>query len=236
MDVIPLLQNGEIELQGEFLWGSNYTFLVEVRQGTTRLPAVYKPTRGVRPLWDFDDETLAHREAAAYLVSEALGWHLVPPTVHRSQAPLGPGSLQQFIQHDPEHHYFNFTEAERQRLRPVVLFDYLTNNADRKGSHLLIDPNGHLWCIDHGLCFHIEDKLRTVLWDFAGTPIPQDLRADLETLIGNLTPEARLVADLQRHLAPQEIAALRARAQRLAHLERFPIPPQDRRAFPYPPI
>ena len=113
------------------------------------------------------------RKAAAYLVSEALGWRLVPPTVYRQQAPIGPGSLQLFVEHDPEYHYFNFKEADRQRLRPVALFDLLINNADRKGSHVLLDPNDHLWLIDHGLCFHREDKLRTVIWDFTARQFPK---------------------------------------------------------------
>ena len=171
--VLSVLQNGEITIKGEFVWGSNYTFLAEVCQEAQVVQSVYKPSRGERPLWDFPAASLARREAAAYVVSEALGWELVPPTVYRKKAPIGPGSLQLFIEHDPELHYFNLGEADKQRLRPVVLFDLLINNADRKGSHLLYDNHHHLWLIDHGICFHAEDKLRTVIWDFAGEPIPE---------------------------------------------------------------
>ncbi len=140
---------------------------------------MYKPTRGERPLWDFPPASLAGREVAAYLVSEALGWRLVPPTIYRKKGPLGPGSLQAFVEHDPEYHYFTFNESDRQRLRPVALFDLLINNADRKGSHVLLDEQDHMWLIDHGVCFHVEDKIRTVIWDFAGEPFPDALCSDL---------------------------------------------------------
>ncbi len=232
MDILPLLQSAPLEMRGEFLWGSNRVFLVQA--GAVR--AVYKPALGVRPLWDFEAGSLAHRETAAWLVSEALGWGLVPPTVYRREAPLGPGSLQQFIEHDPARHYFTFSAAERQRLRPVALFDLLINNADRKGGHLLIAPDGRLWCIDHGLCFHAEDKLRTVIWEFAGEAVPAGLRADLKALLPRLEPAAPLYAALRAHLSPDELTALRRRAASLAALERFPHPPEDRRPFPYPPV
>ena len=173
------LQQGEISPQGKFLWGSNYTFLVEVAHQDRTLLGVYKPTRGERPLWDFPTATLAGREVAAYLVSEALGWQFVSPTVYRNDGPQGPGSLQLFIDHDPEYHYFNFSKEDHQRLRPVALFDLVINNADRKGSHVLVDPENHLWLIDHGICFHTENKIRTVIWDFASEPIPSELCADL---------------------------------------------------------
>ena len=171
-----------MELKGQFLLGSNYTFLVTVHHAGLELPAVYKPSRGEKPLWDFPDNTLAKREVAAYLVSEALGFRFVPCTVLRDDMPLyGPGSLQQYIEYDPEYHYFNFSDEDKARLGPVVLFDLLVNNADRKGSHVLIENGSRrLWAIDHGLCFHEEEKLRTVLWDSAGQEIPPDLRATLE--------------------------------------------------------
>src|SRR5512147_1070354 len=176
-DILTVLQKGKLVVQGKFLWGSNYTYLAEVEHEGTTLEAVYKPTRGERPLWDFPTSTLALREVAAYVVSEALEWRLVPPTVYRKKGPLGPGSLQLFVQHDAEYHYFNFNKEDHERLRPTAMFDLLVNNADRKGSHILIDPDRHIWLIDHGICFHVEDKLRTVVWDFAGESLPDELCA-----------------------------------------------------------
>jgi uncharacterized repeat protein (TIGR03843 family) len=222
------------------MWGSNYTFLVETEHSLGNLQAVYKPTRGVRPLWDFASPSLARREVAAYLVSEALGWRLVPPTIYRKDGPLGAGSLQLYIEHNPEYHYFNFTPQDRQRLRPTALFDMLVNNADRKGSHILLDSEGHLWLIDHGICFHKEDKLRTVVWDFAGEPLPSDLCADLTRLLqqleaGNDEP-SELSALLSRQLTAGEIAALRRRAERLVKAGRYPNPEPDRRPYPWPPV
>lgn len=232
---LTILQKGTIQLEGEFVWGSNYTFLVSAEyQGETR-QAVYKPTRGERPLWDFPRASLAHREAAAYLVSEALGWGLVPPTVFRKDGPAGAGSLQLFVEHEPDYHYFNFSNEDRQRLRPTVLFDYLINNADRKGSHLLIDPENWLWLIDHGICFHEEDKLRTVIWDFCGEPIPEELTAALQQFSQELAG-GDLTAGLSRHLHDREVHALAARADWLGAAGCFPDPPQHRRATPWPPI
>lgn len=234
--ILVALQNGDFEIQGEFIWGSNYTFSVLVRYGDTCVQAVYKPTRGERPLWDFPVASLARREVAAYLVSETLGWKLVPPTVYCHRAPMGPGSVQQYIEHDPEYHYFNFKEADRQRLRPVALFDLLVNNADRKGSHVIIDANNHLWLIDHGICFHREDKLRTVIWDFAGEPIPENLIAGLNRLKSWMTPPSRLIDDLKDYLNPQEIASLARRNNQLLASRRFPNPQLNRRPYPWPPI
>ncbi len=232
------LRHGELELKGQFMLGSNYTFLVTVHHGGRDFPAVYKPLRGEQPLWDFPENTLAAREVAAYLVSEALGFHLVPYTILRDDGPFyGPGSLQQFVEYDPDYHYFNFSEADKERLRPVVLFDLLVNNADRKGSHVLIEKGtGKLWAIDHGLCFHREDKLRTVLWDFAGEPIPKDLLACLDALPRQLASDADLRRTLQPYLEPGELNALSARAKLLLQSRSFPFRPRDRRAYPYPPV
>lgn len=130
------LENGGYELRGQFMLGSNYTFLVDVHHEGETLQAVYKPSKGEQPLWDFPDNTLALREVAAYVLSEALGVHIVPFTVYRDDGPHGPGSLQHYINYDIEYHYFNFTPEDREKLRPVVLFDALANNADRKGSHV----------------------------------------------------------------------------------------------------
>lgn len=234
--VLKVLENGEITIKGEFVWGSNYTFLAEVRQNGGKLLSVYKPSRGERPLWDFPAASLARREAAAFLVSEALGWELVPPTVYRKKAPIGPGSLQLFIEHDPELHYFNLDEIDRQSLRPVVLFDLLVNNADRKGSHLLFDEHHHLWLIDHGICFHAEDKLRTVIWDFAGQPIPEPLCSDLQAFRLKLQPEGELYLQLQPLLSQKEIKALASRAEQLLTRGQFPEPDPEQRSFPWPPV
>jgi uncharacterized repeat protein (TIGR03843 family) len=231
-----ILQNGEIELQGRFMLGSNYTFLVTVRHAGHEIPAVYKPSRGEQPLWDFPENTLALREIAAYVVSEALGWRFVPYTLLREDGPYGPGSLQQFINYNPNYHYFTFKGTDKARLRPVVLFDYLINNADRKGSHILIQKRTrHIFLIDHGLCFHEEDKLRSVVWDFVGETIPAELMADLEHLRTDLTTP-NLLGELALYLTPAEIKALDARAENLIANGIFPLPPQDRRAFPYPPL
>jgi uncharacterized repeat protein (TIGR03843 family) len=187
-------------------------------------------------LWDFPVATLARREVAAYQVSEALGWRLVPPTVYRSKGPVGPGSFQLFIEHDPEYHYFSFEEEDHHRLRPTVLFDILINNADRKGSHVLKDDQGHLWLIDHGICFHEEDKLRTVIWNFAGEPIPENLCQDISKLYDELARGTKLAAELKPHLSQAEIKALEGRAERLMASGHFPNPNPSRRFQPWPPL
>lgn len=245
--ILTTLQRGEINMLGEFVWGSNYTFLAHITYQDTTLRAVYKPVRGERPLWDFPPQTLAHREAAAYLISQALGWQLVPPTIYRKSAPLGSGSLQYFIEHNADYHYFTFSQSERQRLRPAALFDILINNADRKGSHILLDSEKHLWLIDHGICFHQDHKLRTVIWDFAGESIPENLLESLRALKDDLLPprssapeserpRTALASALAAHLSPEEIAALLARAERLLARPFFPNPHPDHRAIPWPPV
>ncbi len=228
--LISALQHGDLELKGQFMLGSNYTFLVDVHYQDTTVQAVYKPSKGEQPLWDFPENSLAGREVAAYLVSECLGFHFVPFTTLRKDGPHGAGSLQQFIEYDPEYHYFNFTEDDRQLLKPVVLFDLLCNNADRKGGHVFFEDRTHkLFTIDHGICFHEDDKLRTVLWDFGGQKIPDDLLSRL-----SLSPS--LLADLGRYLSPREISALCARAESILKMGHFPRQPRDRRAMPWPPL
>ena len=231
------LQKGTIDLQGQFLNSSNYTFLAQLDYEDQRLPVVYKPVRGERPLWDFPAQTLSRREAAAFLFSELLGWNLVPPTIYRRKGPLGRGSLQIYIQHDPQDHYFNFSAADRQRLRPFALFDLLINNADRKGGHILRDADGDLWGIDHGVCFHVEEKLRTVIWDFAGEPLPGDLMADVSRVAEELASrESSERLSLLRLLRPAEVNGIIRRARRLLKAGVFPLPGNDRRAYPWPPV
>ncbi len=241
-EVFAALQSGTLHLEGQFIYGSNYTFMSSCRHDGKILKTVYKPVRGERPLWDFPGKTLAHREVAAFLVSEALGWELVPPTVFRKKGgPMGSGSIQLFIEHDPNLHYFNFSEEQKQQLPKVMLFDLLINNADRKAGHILFDPEGELFLIDHGLSFHVEDKLRTVVWDFAGEPIPDKLLDDVNKVIPILTenasqpsPGEKLQKALAPHLSDSEIAALQNRAQCLLTERVFPLPPEDRRAYPWP--
>ena len=235
--ILNLLNTAEIDLEGEFVHGYNYTFLVKVQpEGGESFLAVYKPQQGEQPLWDFPENTLAHRETAAFLVSQALGWDLVPPTVYRGDGPFGSGSLQFFVDHDPNHHYFNFTDQEFQALRPVVLFDLLINNADRKGGHMIFGEDDQLWLIDHGLCFNVEEKLRTVIWDFAGESIPEDLCATLNNFRHKLISPSTLLDELEEHLSSKEIAALITRTEALLPCKHFPYPPQDRRAYPFPPV
>jgi uncharacterized repeat protein (TIGR03843 family) len=234
-DMLALLQTGALEIQGLLPEGSNYTFLVIVKGGTQKTLAVYKPTRGERPLWDFPEETLAKREVAAFLVSEVLGWNFVPPTVYRTEGPHGPGSLQFFIQAQPESHYFSYTEADHPDLQRVALFDLVVNNADRKGGHLLKDQSGKIWLIDHGICFHAQHKLRTVVWDFAGQPIPEPLLADLTELRQRLDKDKDLKTAINSLLETVEVSALRRRADKLLSTGHFPDPGPGRH-YPWPPL
>jgi len=223
-------QKGDLELKGQFMLGSNYTFLVNVHHDGAEYQAVYKPSKGEQPLWDFPESTLALREVAAYIVSEALGFCFVPFTTLRKEGPHGSGSLQQYIEFNSQYHYFNFTEEDKQLLKPVVLFDLLVNNADRKGSHVFFEDGTHkLWAIDHGICFHEMNKLRTVLWDFAGERIPDDL-------LSLLSRTSDLPPLLKPYLSAAESSALLSRAKSLLKSKAYPAPPRDRRAFPYPPI
>lgn len=231
------LQHGDLELKGQFMLGSNYTFLVEVAYEDKTYPAVYKPSRGEQPLWDFPEQSLAQREVAAYLVSESLGLHIVPFTALREDGPYGAGSIQQFIEYDPEYHYFNFSDDDKQLLKPVVLFDLLVNNADRKGGHVFFENDTRkLYAIDHGICFHAEDKLRTVLWDFGGQKIPDDLLSRLSTFHSPPSSDFDLPRQLEPYLTPNEISALCTRADVIRQRGIFPRQPRDRRAMPWPPL
>jgi uncharacterized repeat protein (TIGR03843 family) len=234
--VLEALHKGTLDLQGQFLSGSNYTFLGELTYSDLNFQVVYKPVRGEQPLWDFPHGSLARREVAAYLISEALGWNFVPPTVFRKDGPLGSGSLQQYIDHDPNDHYFNFEDKDRQRLRTVVIFDLILNNADRKGGHILRDTQDTLWLIDHGLCFHAEDKLRTVVWDFSGEEIPKDILSCVGRLTDQLKEGEKLYVELLKFLRAGEVSALFARARRICETGRFPSPPASRRSYPWPPV
>lgn len=232
-ETLTILENGTIEMEGLVPWGSNYTFLVAVCFGETPVQGIYKPRQGERPLWDFTTGTLCLRERAAYLISEALSWGIVPLTILRD-GPRGWGSLQLFVPHDPEETYFNFQGIYHEQLRKIALFDILTNNADRKGGHIIRDESDHLWGIDHGICFHAEYKLRTVIWDYAGDKISAELLQDLRALLTVLEdPRSNLVSELQQLLSSREIKALQARVSALAQQKKF-LTPGTGRHYPWP--
>lgn len=244
-DVLDILRNGTIDIEGLLPWSSNYAFLARVCRDDVELGAVYKPRRGERPLWDFAQGTLCQREQAAFLVSEALGWHLVPPTVLRD-GQHGIGTFQLFIDHDPERHYFTFEgdPTFRPQLQRMAILDIVINNADRKAGHVLIQQDteeepgsaGQLWGIDHGICFHTDPKLRTVIWEFAGSPIPARLRDDLTGFGAQLDEEGNPINDaLAQLLTAEEIAALRRRLRRLVERGTFPEPGAGRH-YPWPPV
>jgi uncharacterized repeat protein (TIGR03843 family) len=233
-EILDILAHGKLELKGQFVFGSNYSFLVSLDLKGRKLKAVYKPQKGGMPLYDFPADSLAAREVAAYLVSETLGWDFVPPTVIRKRASFGTGSLQEFIPHNPEETYFSFDEATRERLRPVAVFDLILNNADRKGSHILLDRKGNFKLIDHGLCFHSDPKLRTVIWDFSGQAIPEEIIADVKLIADKMIEPNPLLSALNQQLQPEEITALASRVKSLIEIPVFPQPDPERRPFPWP--
>jgi uncharacterized repeat protein (TIGR03843 family) len=235
-DVLVLLSQGELEIQGMLPWSSNYTLLTTVRNNGTQGLAVYKPRRGERPLWDFPRGTLCQREVAAYLLSEALGWSLVPPTVLRD-GPHGVGSVQLFIDADHEAHLFTMQKEGRYEamIERLAVFDVISNNADRKSGHCLKGSDGRLWAIDHGICFHTEMKLRTVLWDFAGQPISAPILADLHELRQQIDTGDQLIAMIDNLIAPDEAQALRRRLDRLIARGKHPEPGRGYNV-PWPPV
>lgn len=234
--VRALLARGDMRLVGLMPDSSNYTFLAEVDDGELQSLAIYKPRQGERPLWDFPRGTLSYREVSAYLLSEALGWNVVPPTVLRDGPEYGTGSVQFFVNHDPAEHYFTLRGTCDPVFQRIAAFDVLVNNADRKGGHILRGIDGHIWGIDHGITFHDEPKLRTVIWEYAGQPLPADLVPDIERVNQQLDDVADpLTEQLTTLLQRDELAALRRRIERLL---RRPIYP-GRNGYhdtPWPPI
>lgn len=245
-ETLQRLRSDPIRLLGRFGAASNATFLVwtggEAPPDAASRPedldpahlAVYKPRRGERPLWDFPRGTLHLREVAAWVVSEALGWGLVPPTVLREDGPHGPGSLQRYVPHDPSRHYFWLLEHGegdvRAQLEAMVLFDLVIDNADRKAGHVLWSQ-GRVQLVDHGVSLHVEPKLRTVAWEFATRPTPTDRRDDVAALAGRLRAGRDPAPRLGELLSEEEVAALTERAEHVSGLERFPEPSGP---HPYP--
>lgn len=217
-------------------YASNRVFLLELRHADAEEPgfAIYKPARGENPLWDFPPD-LYRREVAAFRFSRALGWSLIPPTVERGAGlELGPGSLQAYIPTDYRCTFFELREQHGERMRQFALFDWLANNADRKGGHILKGEADRLWGIDNGLSFHVEEKLRTVIWDYAGDAIAEDLLSDVERLAAELESGGPARADLADLLTEPELEMLRRRSLRALQERRLPNPPQNRRAVPWP--
>ena len=232
---LQLLREGTLTVHGLLPWSSNYTFAVTASDGELECLAVYKPRRGERPLWDFPRGTLCLREVAAFQVSDALGWNLVPPTVLR-EGPQGIGSLQFYVDVNPEEHYFTFRDECGEAARRIAAFDVVINNADRKSGHILRDSVGHAWCIDHGVSFHEEDKLRTVVWDFTGQSLPDNLRDDLGRLRKQLGGGTPLTQALSQLLSKGEMAAMRRRLDRLLHAGVYPAPSSHWPSVPWPPV
>jgi uncharacterized repeat protein (TIGR03843 family) len=259
-DALELLSCGRMELEGRLVDASNTTLRAEITlDGLTRR-CVYKPVRGERPLWDFPDGTLAGREVSAYLVSQATGWDLVPPTVLRD-GPLGVGACQLWIDErddadaligfvpayevpsgwfavasarDGDGDAYALAHADDPRLSRLAVLDAVINNADRKGGHVLYAPGDHIYGVDHGVTFHVENKLRTVLWGWTGRPIPADSLETLGALGRDL--EGSLGVTLEEHLTISEVQHIRLRVKRLLRAGRFPKPPQDWPAVPWPPV
>lgn len=235
---VSVLASGPVRVLGRLPWSSNLTFLAEIGAGPAQgeegrgqggVLAVYKPVRGERPLADFPPG-LHRREAAAFELAVEMGLRFVPETVVRPDGPYGEGSLQLFVDVEPDANYFTLVEDEHYRaeLAEIAAFDLVANNADRKAGHVLLLRSGRCVAVDHGLCFHVVPKLRTVMWDFVGEPIPDGILEGCERL---LSGDVRRLAAL---LTDAELAATRRRARALLERPRFPAPPEGRRPYPWP--
>nr|WP_211247662.1 SCO1664 family protein [Cryptosporangium arvum] len=260
-EALVLLATGELTIEGRLVDASNATLLATVSANGVSAACVYKPVRGERPLWDFPDGTLAGREVSAYLVDQAFGWDLVPPTLLRD-GPFGPGMCQLWIESEsvddlvdllpenkvPKGWFPVFggidgggrdvvvAHADDQRLRRLAVLDAVTNNADRKGGHLLLTAEGHLYGVDHGLCFHEETKLRTLLWGWGGEPLDDDEVEALNRVRGELGSDGALRQALEEHLTVTEVDTTVARVDRLLRSRRFPRPNSRRHVVPWPPF
>lgn len=230
---IDVIGRGELRLLGILPRASNYTFLAEVSDGDRRILVVYKPRSGEAPLWDFPDGTLCRREVAAYILARALGWPPVPPTVMRD-GPHGEGAVQLFVESDPAEHFFTLQEKRADDFRRFGAFDVVANNADRKSGHCLLAPDGTVWAIDHGVCFSLQARLRTVIWDFAGEPVPMEALEDVRRVAGELR-SGPLRAEMLEQLTDGEVDATAKRAEALVESGRFPLPGPGR-AHPWPPV
>jgi uncharacterized repeat protein (TIGR03843 family) len=235
-DLLDLLTSGSLEVEGRLVDASNLTMYCKISGEAGEVACVYKPVAGERPLWDFPEGSLAGREVAAYAVSHAAGWDVVPPTVYR-EGPFGPGMCQLWIDIDTSVDLVALARRpDDKALRQMAVFDAVINNADRKIGHLLPAQDGHLYGCDHGVCFGAEYKLRTVLWQWRGKRLPGAAVAALERLSEMLSDGGELAAELSRWLEPEELDATRARVELLMEHKVHPFPPADWPAVPWPPI
>ena len=232
-EALRLLREGAIDLEGRLLDASNVTLIGTIRAGDLVGECVYKPVRGERPLWDFPDGTLAGREISAFLVSEATGWRIVPPTVLRD-GPFGAGMVQLWVDGDPDVDLAAFVRRDLPALRRMAVFDAVVNNADRKGGHIIPMPGGHVHGVDHGICFSVEPKLRTLLWRWAGQRLPAEAVAVLERLTDDLLGD--LGEQLAEHLTRREVRRTQQRVAELLRTGRHPQPSGDWPALPWPPF
>ncbi len=232
-DALHLLREGELSIEGRLLDASNATLYCTTTLDGLTATCVYKPVRGERPLWDFPDGTLAGREVSAYLVSEASGWDVVPPTVMRD-GPFGPGMCQLWVDVDEAVDLSELARSDHQDLRRMAVFDAVVNNADRKGGHLLPRADGRVQGVDHGICFSTEDKLRTLLWQWRGSPLTDEavevlsrLRAELEGALGD---------GLRAMLTRREVRRTVQRVDALLASRCHPEPSNEWPAIPWPPF
>ena len=233
-DVLERLTHGSLEIRGRLLDASNASLYCTVTWQDETSACIYKPRIGERPLWDFPTGTLSQRELAAYLISQWLGWGIVPPTVWRD-GPYGPGMVQHWVDVDETVDLVELVRSNRKSLRQMSVFDVVINNADRKGGHLLPTASGRIYGIDHGVTFSTEGKLRTLLWQWTGERIPKDLLTSLQDLSVCLRePERR--RELMEYLAGDEVDATIARVDTLLRTRRHPEPSEDWPALPWPPF
>jgi len=233
-EALELLEHGELGIEGRLIDASNATLYCSVELDGLRAACVYKPVAGERPLWDFPDGTLAEREVAAYQTSAAIGWLIVPPTVLRD-GPMGPGMVQLWIDIDEQADIVALVRgSDSAALRRVSVFDAGINNADRKGGHLLPVPSGHIYGIDHGISFHSDPKLRTLLWQWAGDPLTDEAIDALSRLRAEL--EGPLAERLAELLTSREVRRTVRRVDHLLAAGCHPLPAHDRPAIPWPPM
>lgn len=233
--VLGLLERGTLEVEGRLVEASNATLYCTIRADGAEAHCVYKPVAGERPLWDFPDGTLAGREVAAYAVSKAAGWNIVPPTVMRD-GPFGPGMCQLWVDLDPAVDLVALSRrGDHAGLRDMAVFDAVINNADRKIGHLLPVADGHLYGCDHGVTFSLDYKLRTVLWQWRGKALPARSVAALSRLADDLAG-GWLAGELARYLTRAEVEATRVRVATLLKHRVHPYPPEDWPAVPWPPV